>query len=278
MNTVFDQMLAQYEIRTISEKRNAIHEVMQQITLLALNRAGFFDVAAFYGGTCLRIFYGMERFSEDLDFSLLQKNKEFNLETYFDFIKNEFNTMGRNVEISRKIKKQESQVESAFLKDTTEIYTIEYQTERSVKIKIEVDKDPPLLFQTEYKLQLLPYSFMTRCFTLPGLFAGKLHAFLFRNWENRVKGRDWYDLEWYVRKGVIADFNHLKERALQSGYTAVEDFTTEVCINLIKKRIQQTTMELVKEDVLPFLKNPEEINIWSIDYFLQLVEMIKFAE
>jgi len=276
MSTIFDQMLSRYEIKTNEDKHNAQHEVIQQITLSALNRADFFNTAAFYGGTCLRIFYELQRFSEDMDFSLLEKDQNFTLENYFDLIHSEFKAFGREVSITKKNKKHATQVESAFLKDNTEIYNVEFQTERAVKIKIEVDKDPPLNFNTEHKLLLLPYSFMTRCFTLSGLYAGKMHALLFRNWRNRVKGRDWYDLEWYVRKGCSIDFEHLKERSVQSGYTETQEFTKDTCIDLLKKRIASTNIEIVKADVSPFIKNTKELDIWSTDYFLQLADMIKF--
>lgn len=276
MNKVFDQMLARYDIKTVDDKQNAIHEVMQQITLLGLYRAGFFNKAAFYGGTCLRIFYNIQRFSEDMDFSLLEKDSDFSLDNYFEPIVNEFKAMGREVTISKKAKSGKTQIESAFLKDTTEIANIEFITERAVKIKIEVDKDPPLFFKTEHKLLLLPQSFMTRCFTIQGLYAGKMHALLFRNWKKRVKGRDWYDFEWYVRNGIAIDFTHLKERATQSGYKGVEEFTKEICIDMLKQRIANTNMDMVKDDVMPFLKNSNEIEIWSNDYFLQLTNMIKF--
>jgi len=190
MSAVFDQMLSKYKIKTTDDELNALHEVMQQITLLALYRSGFYDKAAFYGGTCLRIFHNLPRFSEDMDFSLLKKEPEFNLEYYFDSILKEFKAHGRDVSISKKTKSKESAIESAFLKDTTEIYNLSFQTQKSVKIKIEVDKDPPLGFDTEYNLLVYPFSFMTRCFNLQCLFAGKLHAFLYRGWSNRVKGLD----------------------------------------------------------------------------------------
>ena len=276
MDSIFKQMISRYEIRTNQERHNAQHEVIQQITLSALHRAGFFNKAAFYGGTCLRIFHELQRFSEDMDFSLLEKDMSFSLEEYFDTIQNEFKAFGREVSISRKIKTDSSQIESVFLKDNTEIYNLEFQTERSVKIKIEVDKDPPLNFKTEHKLLLLPYSFMTRCFTLSGLYAGKIHALLFRNWRNRVKGRDWYDLEWYVRKGCSIDFEHLKERSIQSGYTSKEEFSKEICHDLLKKRIENTNINMVKADVTPFIKERRELEIWSTEYFLQLADMIKF--
>jgi predicted nucleotidyltransferase component of viral defense system len=276
MAGIFDQMISRYEIRTENDRLNAIHEVMHQVTLAGLYRAGFFEKAAFYGGTCLRIFYDLSRFSEDMDFSLLLKDPDFTLESYFDTIKQEFLAIGRDVVIEQKAKSIQSNIESAFLKDNTDIYNVTFRTERTIKIKIEVDKNPPLKFDTEFKLLLLPWSFRTRCVTLPGLYAGKIHALLFRNWKNRVKGRDWYDFEWYVRKGIIVDFEHLKERSLQSGYSGNNDFTIDICVEILKDRIRQTNIELVKADVRPFIKNTEELAIWSTDYFLELVDFIKF--
>lgn len=269
-------MLSRYQLLTKDDERNAIHEVMQQITLAGLYRSGFFDKAAFYGGTCLRIFHDLQRFSEDMDFSLLGNDADFSLENYFDAIQNEFRAMGREVVIQKKTKKAISQVESAFLKDNTNMYNVRFQTEPSIKIKIEVDTNPPLAFQTEFKLLLLPFSFMTRCFTLPGLFAGKMHAFLFRNWNNRVKGRDWYDLEWYVRNSIALDFTHFTERTSQSGHFSEIDLTKDRFLQLVSEKIENTNIELVKNDVSPFIRNQQDIALWSTDYFLQLAEMIKF--
>ena len=276
MADIFDQMLSRYEILTKDEERNAKHEVMQQIALAGLYRAQFFDKAAFYGGTCLRIFHGLQRFSGDMDFSLLKKDEDFPIENYFDSIENEFKALGRKVEIYKKEKKGQSQVESAFLKDNTDIYNIQFQTEPSIKIKLEVDKDPPLLFQTEHKLLLLPFSFMTRCLTLSGLFAGKMHAFLFRTWRNRVKGRDWYDFEWYIRNQIPIDFNHFLERTIQSESIERGSLTRNEFRKLVKKKIDNTKIGLVTADVSPFIKNPKDLEIWSNDYFLQLVDLIQF--
>ena len=276
MADIFDQMLSRYEILTKDDERNAKHEVMQQIALAGLYRAQFFDKAAFYGGTCLRIFHGLQRFSGDMDFSLLKKDEDFSIENYFDSIENEFKALGRKVEIYKKEKKEQSQVESAFLKDNTDIYNIQFQTEPSIKIKLEVDKDPPLLFQTEHKLLLLPFSFMTRCLTLSGLFAGKMHAFLFRTWRNRVKGRDWYDFEWYIRNQIPIDFNHFLERTIQSESIERGSLTINEFRKLVKKKIDNTKIGLVTADVSPFIKNPKDLEIWSNDYFLQLVDLIQF--
>ncbi len=277
MKTVFDQMLSRYEIQTIEDKQNALHEVMQEISLAALYRSGFFDKAAFYGGTCLRIFHQLPRFSEDLDFSLIENDLEFSLDKYMEAIKDEFRFYGREVEIQKKHKPFNTKIESAFLKDNTEVYDITFQTQKSVKIKIEVDKNPPLLFDTEQKLLLLPFSFMVRCFCIPHLFAGKMHAFLFRSWNNRVKGRDWYDIEWYVRNNHHVDMKHLKERCALSGHVNRNDFNQEILLMLLRKKIRASNIERVKEDVFPFINNPQELNIWSTEYFLQLIDKIHFV-
>ncbi len=273
----FDQMLASYKTQTTDERLNATHEVMQQIALAGLYRGGFFSEAAFYGGTCLRIFHGLERFSEDMDFSLLRPDKAFNLENYFSPIMEEFKALGRNVIINKKEKKTRTDVESAFLKDDTAIYNLKFITDRSVKIKIEVDTNPPMGFSTEHKLLLLPFSFMTRCYSLPDLYAGKMHAFLFRNWKNRVKGRDWYDFEWYARNNIKLNLKHFNQRALQFGHPEQEKIGKSQLIVMLKEKIKQTNIDHVKADVRPFVQSQDMLNIWSTDYFIQLVDLIRIA-
>jgi len=276
-NNIFDKMLSRYSPVTKEEKQNAIREVMQEIALAALYRAGFFNKAAFYGGTCLRIFYGLQRFSEDMDFSLLQTDETFHLENYFDAITAEFRVFGREITITKREKKMQTNVESAFLKDTTEIYNLQFPTERNIKIKIEVDTQPPIGFNTEHKLLLLPFSFMVRCYMLPDLYAGKIHALLFRNWKNRVKGRDWYDFEWYVRNGIPLHFEHLQQRTLQLNSLKENKLTSKNFKQLLKEHIAQTNIEMVKNDVRPFIKNPAEMEIWTSEYFMQLVDKIELV-
>ena len=271
-NEIFDNMLSHYELTTEQQKRNAIFEVNQQIILAGLYAGGFFESAAFYGGTCLRIFHGLQRFSEDMDFSLLAPDENFDFSKYFQPIVDAFALVGREVEITKKDKKSFGKVESAFLKDNTDVYDVTFQTEKSIKIKIEVDTCPPLNFTTEQKLLLQPHSFMTCCFTLPDLFAGKMHALVYRAWKNRVKGRDWYDFEWYVRNGIALDFDHLAERCKQFNG---EDITPESFKEKLIERLSTADIKQVKEDVLPFVRNPKELDIWSNDYFVQLAEMVK---
>ena len=270
-------MYSRYSPTTKAEKQNALHEVMQEITLAGLYRGGFFDRAAFYGGTCLRIFHRLQRFSEDLDFSLLQADETFQLENYFDAIIAEFKALGREVSITKKDKKTLTNVKSAFLKDTTEVYNLQFTTEKSIKIKIEVDTLPPLGFDTEHKLLMLPFSFMCRCYTLSDLYAGKMHALLFRNWKGRVKGRDWYDFEWYVRNNVPLNFEHLQQRAEQLNAIVANDFSLADFKSLLKQRILKTDINAAKNDVRPFIRNPAEMDIWSTEYFLQVADRINIS-
>ena len=272
-NGIYDSMLAAYDVSTEQKKRNAIFEVNQQMILAGLYNGGFFDVAAFYGGTCLRIFHGLQRFSEDMDFSLLAPDEKFDFQKYFQPIIDTFALVGREVEIRKKDKKGFNKVESAFLKDNTDVYDVSFQTDKSIKIKIEVDTQPPLKFQTEQKLLLLPQSFMTRCFTLPSLFAGKMHALVYRAWKNRVKGRDWYDFEWYARHNVPLDFEHLAERVRQFNG---EEIDRTAFMEQLKNRLASANINQVKSDVLPFVRNPQELAIWSNDYFVQLADMMRF--
>lgn len=273
-NSIFDEMLSRYDTDGDSNMRNALYEVMQQVVLSGLYRGGFFKEAAFYGGTCLRIFHGLRRFSEDMDFSLVEKNPSFSLETFFPAIIEEARLLGRDVTITRKDKRNFGRVESAFLKDNTDVYNITFQTERALKIKIEVDTNPPLHFNTEQKLLLRPFSFNVRCFTLPDLYAGKMHALVFRQWKNRVKGRDWYDFEWYVRNNIPLDFGHLRVRT--SEFNGM-DLTKDLFIDRLKERLSSTDIENVKADVVPYVMDRRELDIWSNDYFLQLSDMIRFV-
>ena len=273
--TVYDQMLAAYPQQTEKQQHNARIEVAQQIVLAGLARSDFFNKAAFYGGTCLRIFHNLQRFSEDIDFSLLQTDSSFSWETYFPYIEQEFQALGRSVTITKKDKRTFGKVESAFLKDNTEVVNIQFQTEKSLKIKIEVDTYPPLGFATEQRLLFQPYSFYTRCIALSDLFAGKMHALLFRQWKNRVKGRDWYDFEWYIRNNIPLHFEHLQERVRQCNEV---ELTKEQFLEMLRAKIAATDINDVRADVEPFLiSNPHNLDIWSNEYFGLLADRLTFV-
>lgn len=268
---IVDEMLSRYPRETEAEKINALREVMQEIALAGLQRAGFFEKAAFYGGTCLRIFHGLPRYSEDLVFSLLVPDKDFRLSPYFNKLIEEFAALGFDVEISEKLKTADTDIASAFLKKSASRYDISIRSQKTLKIKFEVDTDPPLGFATEQKLLLQPYSFYVNCFSLPDLFAGKVHALLFRQWKNRIKGRDWYDFEWYVRKGVPLNRQHLAIRAKQSGNWQESAMTAEQLADLLHDRIENIDLDSARADVERFIKSPDQLAIWSKPYFHDLV-------
>ena len=272
-------MLKNYTIQNDQDYYDALREVMQEIALAGLYRGDFFKIAAFYGGTALRIFYKLDRFSEDLDFSLLSTDKAFSLKPYFKAIQDEFEALGIAIEINSKVKSTDTAIESAFLKSGTSIHILSLKTavnlSRPIKIKFEIDTNPPLGFDTEEKLLLQPFSFYVKCFKVEDLYAGKMHALLFRKWKNRVKGRDWFDFEWYVKNGFKLNLKHLETRAKESG--SIENdvvLTEEILHELLKKKIQTLDIESAKTDIRRFIKDDRVLDIWSREYFLDLAERI----
>jgi len=276
--------LEEYNPANQQEAKDGLREIMQEIALAGLSRAGFFEKAAFYGGTALRIFYGLDRFSEDLDFSLLAVDPEFSLIKYQDAIIAEFNALGMQVAIREKQKTNKTNIDSAFLKSETiwKELVLEQIIPQSglnqvanITIKIEVDREPPLGFETEERLLLKPFSFYVKCLTLPNLFAGKMHALLFRKWGTNVKGRDWYDMEWYIRKGIPLNLKHFVIRAKDSGDWDKDDISEEEFRQLLKAKIDAVKMDYVINDIRRFIKDPQALAIWSPNYFHDLLNSIK---
>ena len=280
------EWIGEYAPKNTEDVLSALREIMQEVALAGLSRTNFFEKAGFYGGTALRIFYGLDRFSEDLDFSLLEADPDFSLEPYFDAIVAEFESIGMKVSIREKEKKEKTNIDSAFLKSETEWKELILEdvvkqagiksTNRSIKIKIEVDRQPPLGFTTEMKLLTRPFSFYVKSFDKPSLFAGKMHALLFRKWKNRVKGRDWYDLEWYIKKGIPIDLQYFKIRAKDTGDWSKEDLSLDDVIGLLREKIKAVSFDNIKEDVVPFIKDDAVLEIWGEQYFNDLVDKLKF--
>jgi predicted nucleotidyltransferase component of viral defense system len=280
------EWIAEYNPKNTDDVLSALREIMQEVALAGLSRTDFFEKGAFYGGTALRIFYGLDRFSEDLDFSLLESDPDFYLEPYFDAILAEFKSIGMQVSIREKEKKEKTNIDSAFLKSETEWKELILEdivkqagiksTNRTMKIKIEVDCRPPLGFTTENKLLTHPFSFYVKCFNKPSLFAGKMHALLFRKWKNRVKGRDWYDLEWYIKKRIPLDLNHFALRAKDTGDWTKEVLTQVDVLEMLREKFKTVSFDNVKEDVIPFIKDDKVLEIWGEQYFNDLLEELKF--
>ncbi len=281
------EWIAAYNPQNEEDVIAALREMMQEIALAGLSRTDFFEKAAFYGDTALRIFHDLDRYSEDLDFSLLEVDPKFSLEPYLLAIITEFEALGIHVSIREKIKKQQTAIESAFLKSETIwkelvlediVKQAGIQSNKNIKIKIEVDRRPPLGFNTEEKLLVRPFSFYVKCFDLPSLFAGKMHALLYRKWLNRVKGRDWYDMEWYIRKGVPLDIRHFLARAKETGDWTGNTISSDQILNLLNKKIDNISIESIKDDIIPFIKDDSILKIWSPEYFKDLIKKLKFID
>lgn len=280
MDSIISQMLDNYKLDTKTDYYNALKEIVQEIALCALAETDFFDHVAFYGGTALRIFYGLNRYSEDLDFSLMKK-EEFNLEKYFSSLENCFSSYGMSFDAQLKEKNVDSTIQSAFLKGNTLEHTLliemspelskHIQKNESLKIKLEVDIEPPALASYEFKNRLLPTPYKVRLYDKGSLFAGKLHAILARGWKNRIKGRDFYDYLYYIGTKTFPNLKHLRERLIESKkWKKEEPLTMKDLKQLLLERFEGVDFENAKNDVLGFVRNPRELDLWSKDFFISV--------
>ena len=287
MQTVLEQMLGNYKTNTTEEKKNALKEVVQEVALCGLSRAGFFKHAAFYGSTALRIFYGLDRFSEDLDFSLVAPNADFQLNRYFSGLESEIASLGLRFSIEEKQKTADTAIKSAFLKGNTrehilsiyDVNTIGINPDEVIKIKFEVDTNPPAFAQFENKYRLLPTPYQVKLYDMPSLFAGKLHAVICRAWKSRVKGRDLYDYVFYLAKQAEVNLPHLRTRLEDSGVLSKDEpFTRETLLEMLNKRFDTIDFEQAKQDVLPFIANPAKLDLWCKDFFIDITKNLQASE
>ena len=283
MNNIIEQMLNKYTIKNINDEINALKEIIQEIVLSGLSRGGFFDEAAFYGGTALRIFYKLDRFSEDLDFALITPNKDFDLSKYFNSIEKELNAYGLNLVISSKQKSSDSNISSAFLKGNTLEHILKFFPEnenfkynqilKDIKIKFEVDINPPKGATYELQYKLLPSPHQIRLYDKESLLAGKIHAILCRNWQMRTKGRDLYDYVFFLSNNIKVNLELLKNKLIESNYIDNKaDFNIDVLKKLLIKKFNEIDYNDAKNDIIPFIKDVTSINIWSKEFFISITD------
>lgn len=286
MNPILEQMLKSHEIYSSQSRTNSIKEVVQEVVLYGLSRAGFFKSCAFYGGTALRIFHGLDRFSEDLDFSLKTSDTSFDFNSYFTQLEKELKTFGLKFSVETKVKAKDSVVKSAFVRGNTlehlVLFTMNDVSEGIIgpkdliKIKFEVDTNPPENASFEVKYQLLPVPYEITLYDLPSLFAGKVHAVLARSWKNRVKGRDLYDFIFYISRGVPLNVKHLEARLKQTKHL---DFDKTLTLDetrlLLIERFKQIDYAQAKLDVIPFIKNRGGLDVWSASFFCEITKNLK---
>ena len=287
---IIDQMLNKYDFHTLEDRKNAIKEIIQEIVLSGLARTNFFNVAAFYGGTALRIFYGLDRFSEDLDFSLLASDPDFDFAEYVSSIRNEAESLGLKLEIEEKPKTNKSNIKSVFVKrNTKEHFLIFYpnldpdiailHADEKIRVKLEIDIDPPSYAKTEVKYRLLPSPYQMRVYDLPSLFASKINAVLSRNWKTRVKGRDLYDYIFYLAREASVNIDHLKARLVKSDFIPPNFLLdNQSLIQMLSDKFQSVDYDEAKKDVLPFVKDVRNLDIWSEEFFIEITKKITIAE
>lgn len=289
MNLALETMLRRYQCKTRSQYERALKEILQELALVGLWRSRFFEHAAFYGGTALRILYGLDRFSEDLDFTLLKPDPEYSLKPYHQAIRNEFTSYGFSVEIDDKSKTWITPIRSAFIKTNTlgELLKIGIpkdlvkglHPEMSLKIKVEVDTDPSPAYDVETRFLLTPFSVGIRTVVLRDIFAGKMHAVLFREWKGRVKGRDWYDWSWLVNQNVNLSLKRLAIHMHQSGFLPKDEILTkERFEQLMHSKIDGLDFNSAKADMQPFVTDIAQITDWSPDLFRYLLTRTKIIE
>ena len=283
MTTPVQQMLEKYDCKTSDDYKNALKEIIQEVALCGLSRGGFFKKATFYGGTALRIFYGLDRFSENMDFSLLEVDENFEIEAYFPALHEELSANGFELSIEKKEKSIESEGQSAFIKGGTLILLLNIVPSNEkilgisktevVKIKFEIDTNPPACATFENKYGLLPIPYGVRLYDEASLFAGKIHAVLCRAWKNRIKGRDFYDYLWYLSRGTNVNLLHLQKRLEQSGkWDNSDNLTLNTLKDMLCERFASIDFEKAKQDVLPFIKDSSKLDLWSADFFSAITE------
>lgn len=286
MNNIIEQMLSKYDIKNTNDEINALKEIIQEIVLSGLSRGNFFNEAAFYGGTALRIFYNLDRFSEDLDFALLEPNKDFDISKYFNYIEKELKAYGINLNITTKEKSFDSNITSAFLKgDTLELILKFFPSEeehkydhilKNLKIKLEVDINPPMGATYEDKYKLLPSPHQIKLYDKESLLAGKIHAILCRGWNNRVKGRDLYDYIFFLASDTKVNIELLKNKLIESNYIKENDkFDISELKKILINKFEKIDYTKAVEDVKPFIKNIDNLNLWSKEFFIEITNKLK---
>lgn len=286
MHSSIETMLSKYNMVTVEDTLNALREVIQEIALLGLYEGGFFKRASFYGGTALQILYGLDRFSEDMDFSLDLPDLSFDLGDYSEALMKTLDAYGFSVDIQLKTNTPDKAIKSAFLKTGTieELLLVslkgmdlkQYDPNRQIRIKIEVDSNPPGDSDTEFVFVTNPYPFEVRTYSLSCLFAGKMHAVLCRRWKKRVKGRDWYDMLWYIQRNEWVNLKHLKARMVQSGHWQKEDdLNRDTFLELLHQKIDEFDIASAQEDMAKFIDEPRKIVHWKKELFHQMAERIR---
>ncbi len=271
MKDLVQKKLDSYQVKTKLEEMNALKEITQEIALYSLHKAGFFQKACFLGGTSLRIVHGLDRFSEDLDFSTKVVSPGFDLNIYLERSMDYMNAYGYDLSINQKDLAGKA-VQSRFLKDDSikKVLTFKHKHDlrSKIKVKVEIDTHPPsgAIYGVEYVD--FPNDFAISQYDLGSLMSGKLHALLCRPYP---KGRDWYDLLWYLSQGISPNLTLLRNALFQLGPWAGKEQPVDrsFVVNKLKEKVEALDWKKASEDVRPFLseERAESLELWSEHFF-----------
>ena len=279
MIELIQERLASYNAANQLEEEYAVKEILQDIALYGLWRAGFFDSAAFQGGTCLRIVHGMGRFSEDLDFILKQPDPDFSWPVYLQGMVQCFEEFGLKSEILDK-SRMDQRIKKAQIKDNSICHQLDLSffrenPARKQTIKLEIDVDPPENSGFAYRYLDFPLDFEVCHQDLNSNFSLKIHALLCRPY---VKGRDWYDFNWYVKQRVKPNLAHLQAALLQWGPWAGQEIKIDLkwLKQKLTDKIGRIDWQDAAMDVERFLRLQEQhsLKLWSVAFFLHKVEQL----
>jgi hypothetical protein len=272
--TLIQERLAAYGCTSTVEEDRAVREITQEVVLAALARTDFFRRAAFQGGTCLRILHGLTRFSEDLDFALQSPDHGFRLEPYLPIIRREMAAYGYDIEFVDRSRVDQA-VRTAFLKDDSlgDLLQLRYRPAtgpaRMIRIKLEVDTNPPPGGTFETRYLDFPFPQATVAHDPPSLFAGKLHAVLCRRY---LKGRDWFDFIWYTARRTPVNYRLLGSALAQTGPWAggIDQVDREWCLRALESKIESLDWARAREDVRAFVRPADlpSLDVWGREFFL----------
>lgn len=281
--SVIQQKLKSYQPKSKQEELNALKEIYQEIALSGLARDNFFKIAAFQGGTALRIVHHLQRFSEDLDFILLKPQKSFKWAHFLEAIKLEFRSFDVHLE-TRERTNVKGTIQTAFLKEDSFAQILELthgrhpSDEQKVLIKLEIDTHPPEGSQFEESFLIYPYPFSILVQDLPSLFASKCHAILCRKYN---KGRDWFDFLWYLNHKTSVNRSFLKNALYQTGPYEKQDIdlTNHWLQNELAKKISSLDWKETQRDVENFLRQEDRkfVSQWSEELFLSQLHLLRFS-
>lgn len=281
MNDILRQLAEIHDTGNTNQREFIIREVVQELVLYGLSMSGFFKKAAFVGGTALRLFHGLDRFSEDLDF-VLTNNRNFNINDYLPELRKRLSAFRVTFEITEE-DRENPDIAAAMVKTNTkelyltlfsedDVYNNIYKT-KLTRIKIEVSTFVSENTGIEAKTKIMPYPHEVILCDEPTLFAGKIHALLCRGWKTRVKGRDLYDFLFYAKRGTAFNLGFLNDKLIHSGHSD-KGMTHVEAIESLKKRFEEIDYESAKRDVGRFLLNRDvdDLDSWCPDLFIKYTD------